>query len=110
MFELSSSRGPAPRIAPVIIGAVRYEPTRQERRATSDRGPGILGAYDAATGQRLWTLEVYVDPIDPDWEPDVKEDHFATMTATPEGRLLIVTETSRRFEVDLATRTARPLP
>jgi hypothetical protein len=110
MFELSSSRPPAPRIAPVIIGAVRYEPTTQERRAPSDKGPGILGAYDAATGQRLWTLKVYVDEIDPNWESDVQEDHFATMTATPEGKLLIVTETQRRFEVDPATRTARALP
>lgn len=110
MFELTSSRPMAPHVPPVTIGAVRYEPTTQERRAPSDKGPGILGAYDAATGKRLWTLKVYVDAIDPNWESDVQEDHFATMTATPEGKLLIVTETQRRFEVDPATRTARALP
>ena len=110
MFELTSSRPMAPHVPPVVIGAVRYEPTTQERRAPSDKGPGILGAYDAATGQRLWTLKVYVDPIDPNWESDVQEDHFASMTATPEGKLLIVTETQRRFEVDPATRSARALP
>ena len=110
MLGLSSSRPPAPRLPPVTIGAVRYLPTSLETKAASNQGPGILGAYDAATGERLWTLEVYVDKIDPQWESDVQEDHFATLTATPEGKLLIVTETRRRFEVDPATRTARPLP
>ena len=109
MLGLSSSRPPAPRLPPVTIGAVRYRPTSLETKAASNQGPGVLGAYDAATGERLWTIEVYVDKIDRQWESDVQEDHFATLTATPEGKLLIVTETRRRVEVDPATRTERPL-
>jgi hypothetical protein len=97
-------------VPPVIIGGVRYLPTWLEAKAATERGPGILGASDAATGQRLWTLVVYADAIDPQWESDVQEDYFAAMSATPEGRLLIVTETGRRFEVDPVTRSARPLP
>lgn len=110
MMQLTSSRPPAPRVPPVTIGAVRYAPTALETKAAPEQGPGILGAYDASTGQRLWTLEVYVREIDPRWESDAQEDHFASMTATDDGKLLIVTETRRRYEVDPVARTATALP
>ncbi len=109
MSGLSSSRPMAPKVAPVTIGAVRYEPTTQTTTPGPEHAPGVLGAYDAATGARLWTLKVDAQAIDKRLETDVQEDHFKSMTATPEGKLQIVTEAGRRYEVDPSTRSVRPL-
>jgi hypothetical protein len=110
MSGLTSSRPPAPKVQPVIIGGVRYEPTTQTTTPGPERAPGMLGAYDAATGARLWTLKVYERPLDPRLERDVQEDHFATMIAAGDGKLHITTETGRKYEVDPAARSARALP
>lgn len=110
MTGLMSSRPRAPQVPPVTLGAVRYEPTTQDTIAGPEHAPGILGAYDPATGKRLWTLQVYTRRIDPRLEKDVQQDHFKTLTATADGKLQIVTETGRRYEVDPAARSARPLP
>lgn len=110
MSGLMTSRPRAPQVPPVTIGHVRYQPTTQDRIPGPEHAPGVLGAYDASTGERLWTLKVYEQEIDSQLESDVQEDHFETMAATPDGRLQIVTETGHRYEVDPVARTARPLP
>ena len=110
MSSLTSSRPRAPHVPPVIIGAVRYQPTTQDTIAGPEHAPGVLGAYDAATGNRLWTLQVYKRPVDPRLEKDVQEDHFKTLAATPDGKLQIVTETGRKYEVDPVARSARSIP
>mgnify|MGYP001488310802 CR=1 FL=1 len=110
MSGLMSSRPRVPHVAPVTIGAVRYEPTVQTATPGPEHAPGVLGAYDATTGVRLWTLKVYVRPIDSRLETDVQEDHIKSLTATPDGKLQIVTETGRRYEVDPDSRSARALP
>ncbi len=110
MSGLSFSRPPAPHVPPVTIDGIRYEPTTQSATPGPDHAPGVLGAYDAATGARLWTLKVYDLAIDPRLESDVQEDHFRTLAATSDGKLLIITETGRRYEVDPAKRIARALP
>lgn len=110
MTGLMSSRPRAPQVPPVTLGAVRYEPTTQDTLPGPEHAPGVLGAYDPATGKRLWTLQVYTRRIDPKLEKDVQEDHFKTLTVTADGKLRIVTETGRRYEVDPAARSALPLP
>jgi hypothetical protein len=109
MSGLKSSRPLIADVAPVTIGAVRYEPTSQTTTPGPEHAPGVLGAYDVATGTRLWTLKVYDRPIDSRLESDAQEDHIKVLTATPEGKLHIVTETNRRYEVDPVTRTSREL-
>lgn len=110
MSGLMSSRPRIPQVAPVTIGAVRYEPTVQTSTPGPEHAPGVLGAYDAATGVRLWTLNVYTRPIDTRLETDVQEDHINSLTATPDGKLRIVTETGLRYEVDPDSRSAHALP
>jgi hypothetical protein len=110
MSGLMTSRPRAPQVPPVTIGGVRYEPTAQTATPGPEHAPGVLGAYDAASGARLWTLEVYRQQIDSRLERDVQEDHFQSLEATPDGKLLIVTETGRRYEVDPTTRGVRALP
>lgn len=110
MSGLKSSRPWAPQVQPVTIGAVSYQPTTQDTIAGPEHAPGFLGAYDATTGARLWTLKVYERPVDARLEKDVQQDHFKTLTSTADGKLQVVTETGRRYEVDLAARSARALP
>lgn len=110
MSGLMSSRPRIPQVAPVMIGAVRYEPTVQTSTPGPEHAPGVLGAYDATTGIRLWTLKVYARPIDTRLETDVQEDHIKSLTATPDGKLQIVTETGRRYEVDPESQSAQALP
>jgi hypothetical protein len=110
MSGLTSSRPPAPKVQPVIIRGVRYEPTVQTTTPGPEHAPGVLGAYDATTGARLWTLKVYERPVDPRLERDVQEDHFASMIAAADGKLHITTETGRKYEVDTAARSARAIP
>lgn len=75
-----------------------------------DHAPGVLGAYDATTGALLWAVKLSDRPIDKQLETDVQEDHIKTLTATPDGKLNITTETGRKYEVDLVTKKARALP
>lgn len=110
MSGLMSSRPAAPHVVPVTIGSVRYEPTVQTSTPGPEHGPGVLGAYDAATGETLWTLKVYELANDPRLERDVQEDYFKSLTATPDGKLEVVTETGRRYEVDPVSRSSRLLP
>ena len=110
MSGLTSSRPRAPQVPPVTVGAVRYQPTMQDTIPGPEHAPGVLGAYDAASGQRLWTLKVYENIVNPALEKDVQQDHLKTLAATADGKLQITTETGRRYEVDPATRTARALP
>lgn len=110
MSGLTSSRPRIPNVPPVMIGRVRYEPTVQTTTLGPEHAPGVLGAYDSDTGDRLWTLKVYERRIDTRLESDAQEDHIRSLTALPEGKLLIVTETGRKYEVDPASRSARALP
>jgi hypothetical protein len=110
MSGLTSSRPRAAHVPPVTIGAVRYQPTTQDTIPGPEHAPGVLGAYDAASGQRLWTLKVHENVINPALEKDVQQDHLKTLTATTDGKLQITTETGRRYEVDPGARTARTLP
>jgi hypothetical protein len=110
MSGLTSSRPPPPYVVPVTVAGVCYEPTVQTITPGPEHAPGVLGAYDAKTGQRLWTLQVYAQANDPRLESDAQEDHITQLTLSSGGKLHIVTETGRQYEVDPASRTARAAP
>lgn len=104
----SSSRIPSPTVAPVTIGNVRYEQIRNGLLAGFDQMGGFLAAYDATSGKQLWTLKVYDNQRLSDKEGDVQDVFFKSMTARPDGTLLIENERGKRFVVDPNTRTSSP--
>ncbi len=62
--------------------------------------------YDAESGKRLWTLKLYDNRRFSDKEGDVQEVLFKSMTAQPDGGLLIENEQGKRFVVDPGARTS----
>ena len=109
MFGLSVSRAPASHVPPIVVDGVRYEPTSQTTIPDSDHAPGVLGAYNAETGAKLWAVKVADQVIDERLETDVQEDYIAILVATPEGKLHVTTETGLKYEVNPATRAVRAL-
>lgn len=101
----SSSRIPAPAVAPVVLGKVRYEQVRNGLQAGFEQMGGYLAAYDVASDVRLWTLKVYDNPRQPEKEGDVQDVFFKSMQATSVGTLLIENERGARFDVDPVTRS-----
>lgn len=105
----SSSRVPGPNVPPVTIGKVRYEQVRNGLLEGFDQMGGYLAAFDVETGSQLWTLKVYENKRLPEKEGDVQDVFFKSMTAQPDGSLLIENERGGRFVVDPASRTSRPV-
>jgi hypothetical protein len=105
----SSSRIPGPTVPPVTIGQIRYEQVRNGLVAGFDQMGGYLAAVDGESGQQLWTLKVYENKRLSDKEGDVQDVFFKSMSAQPDGTLLIENERGGRFVVDPADRTSRPV-
>ena len=110
MSGLSASRPAASHVTPVVVGQVRYEPTSQTTQPGPDHAPGVLGAYDATTGAKLWSVKLADRPTDKRLETDVQEDHIKTLAQTADGKLSITTESGRKYEVDTTTKKAAALP
>lgn len=106
----SLSRIPAPRVAPVVHGTVRYEQVENGLLAGQDQMGGYLAAIDERSGERLWLLKVYDNRRQGGREGDAQDVFFKTMTLQADGTLLIENERGARFVVDPATRTIHPLP
>ncbi len=106
----SSSRIPAPKVAPVVLGGIRYEQVRNGLSAGFEQMGGYLVAIDVASGQTLWSLQVYENVRDPEREGDVQDVFFKSMVAQPDGTLLIENERRRKFIVDPQARVSTPLP
>ena len=109
-MSISASRIPSPAVPPVTSDGVRYEQVRNGLTAGFDQMGGYLAAYDAASGKALWTLKVYDNKRDPELEGDVQDVFFKSMTAQPDGTLLIENERGKRFVVDPKARRAAPAP
>jgi hypothetical protein len=109
-MEKSSSRVPAPVVAPISSNGVRYEQVQNGLLAGFDQMGGYLAAYDEAGGEQLWTLKVYENRRDPEREGDVQGVFFSSMTFGEAGTLLIENERGARFIVDPASRTVTPAP
>lgn len=96
-----ASRAPAPRVAPVFLGGVRYAQVAGDPDTDGQAG-GILAAYDASN-RELWRLKVYDNGRRPGLEGDVQDVWFRSMRAQGD-RLLIENERGEQFEVDPAAR------
>jgi len=89
---MQSSRARPPHVAPVVHKGVRYE----------QAGLGMLAAFDAKSGAKLWTLRVYETEPNPNIEADVQAVYFARMTLVANlDELRIEDEARRIFRVDL---------
>jgi hypothetical protein len=104
VMKKSGSRIPSPAVAPLKVGALRFEQVSNGLLAGFDQMGGYLIAYDEASGQQLWTLKVYDNRRSPDREGDVQDVFFKAMSLQSDGTLLIENERGARFIVDPAVR------
>jgi len=104
----SADRLPPPEVPPVERDGVRYAQAEDGRAVGADQVGGVLVASSVATGQRLWTLVVYANPVEPGHEADAQWVFFKSMAFDPDGRLRIVNEANQAFLVDVRERTVVP--
>ena len=97
------------------LGAKRVAPpTVPPRRAGNlriaavDGRPGVIEAFDVASGASLWTLKVYDTVYQPGLETDVQDVFITGMRCAGHGRVRIDDENGRHWLVDLATRKVTP--
>lgn len=96
---MESSKRRAPAAKPVTHEGIRYE---QLRSASG----GVIAAIDVASGQELWTLQLYTTQYDPHEETDVQEVYIEEMRIDAKSDTLIARdERGRTFVVDLKDRT-----
>lgn len=105
-MKKSGSRIPAPAVAPLKAGALRFEQVGNGLLAGFDQMGGYLAAYDDASGRQLWMLKVYDNQRSPDREGDVQDVFFKAMSLQSDGTLLIENERGARYVVDPAVRTS----
>ncbi len=105
----SASRAPPPRVAPVLLGGIRYAQIAGDPKTDGQAG-GFLAAYDSSN-RELWRLKVYDNPRRPELEGDVQDVWFRSLRVES-SKLLIENERGERFEIDPATRRVltRPAP
>lgn len=104
LFTSSADRIGPPDVPPVHLGGVVYSQAEDGRDVGADQVGGVLVAADERTGEPLWVLPVYANPVDPALEADVQWVYFASMSVDADGRLRIVNEAGKTFLVDVRTR------
>lgn len=108
-MEQSSSRHPAPVVAPIEHGGIRYEQDRVDPNL-GDQNGGYLAAFDSETGERLWRVQIYEVP-DPD-DPGLSGTgrYFRSMQLVDNGSAIeIENEVGARYLVDLSNRRTNQL-
>lgn len=105
IIESSADRLPPPDVPPVVHDGVRYTQAEDGHDVGHAQVGGVLVASAADTGQRLWTLAVYGNPVDPQQEADAQWLFFESMAFDADGRLRIVNEAGVAFLVDVKRRT-----
>lgn len=94
---LHAKRGPAPTVAPVVIGPVRYSAPPKPQLM------GFVIATDIRSGKELWRQRIYRVFIDPFLEKDVQWVFITSLVQ--QGQILrISNERGERFSLDLRTR------
>ncbi len=94
----SASRTAPRRVAPIVVGGVRYE---------SDWGSiGNFRAVDEKSGKELWALRLYEIAYVPGLETDVQNVFAIEMKKESDTTLLVRDERRRVYRVDLAARAS----
>ena len=109
--RIAAKRRPPPQVAAVTLDGVRYEQAVLARgEAGGGQRTGWLAAWRGTSDEPLWRVRVYELKMDERLEGDVQDVFFATMTASPDGHELRITnERGDRFAVDVRTRAVRKL-
>lgn len=94
----SAKRIAPPRVEPATYEGVRYVAPNDDGRR------GYIEAWDVESGKKLWDLTIFTNRIDPKLEDDVQWV-FIKALSVEDGVLLVTTESSRKYQVDLQTRT-----
>ncbi len=97
--------GPA-EVAPVVIGNIRYGVLHFGKAEGLDQNGGYIVAQDKHSGERLWTLKVYDNHLDPQLEGDV-QDVFITSLKRHGQALDVVDEKGRHYRVDVRKRSVK---
>ncbi len=108
--EPAKKRVEPAKVAPLVLGRVRYEvvPWGTERGLAQDSG--VIRAVDVRSGVELWLLTLFVITPDPDLEADKQEDFIVRLRPGKVGQILATTERGRRYRVDVERRTVEKLP
>lgn len=105
-----AERSPPPTVPPLQHQGVRYQQDLSGQEPAGSAPGGTLAAFDVASGQRLWLLQVYTvrdDPGAPMRHPGI---YFRSLALVPDsGELEIENEVGGLYRVDLAKRQAREL-
>lgn len=105
------SRGPPPRVPPVVHKGVRYEQVMNADALGYDQVTGYLAAFDEKSDARLWVAKIYDVPIDENLERDVQDTFFTKLELVPgKNQLLIENEAGEKFVFDLKLRSVSRLP
>ena len=107
-LNASAYRLPPTAVPPVDRSGVRFSQAEDGRLVGMVQVGGVLVASDTRSGQRLWTLAVYDNPIDTKLEADVQWLYFKSMAFDADGRLRIVNEAGHTYFVDVNTRRVSP--
>ncbi|HEX7687844.1 MAG TPA: hypothetical protein VF453_09065 [Burkholderiaceae bacterium] len=102
--RVMAKRAGPPKVPPIRIGDLRFEQAAPPRAETSDvQRLGWLSAFRGDSDERLWSVKVYPIVYDPHMESDVRDVWFAHMSASADGRqVLIDNERGERYAVDVA--------
>ena len=100
-----------PDVEPVELGDLRFEVLRKSRAHGYEQNGGVIAAVDRTSGKMQWSMMVYTIDYIPKLETDVQDIFIASISKAAEpGKLLVTDERGRRFHVDIARRTSKPLP
>jgi len=90
---------PAP-VTPVVHNGVKYTAPMESM--------GVVVAFNAASGAKLWEQKIYDVKIDPALEADIQYVYITTLAI--QGNDLIVTnEVGARYAMNLSSRAVRKL-
>jgi hypothetical protein len=106
----SGDRLPPPEVSPIEQNGIRYWQAEDGNEVGHDQVGGVLVATDISSGEQLWTLAVYENPIDSKLETDVQWVFFTSMSFDPDGRLRIVNEAGKTFLVDIDAHSVVATP
>lgn len=97
-------------VDPVIIGKTRYEVPHWGKTLGLGQNGGHVRAVDTASGQTLWTAELYKIDYKPNMEADKQDCFIVTLDYDAERtRLVAQNDRGRRFALDLFSRQVTAL-
>ncbi|OMH38321.1 hypothetical protein [Motiliproteus sp. MSK22-1] len=98
---LQAKRVAPPEIAPVTVGKLRIEAVHWGKDRGLEQNGGYIAAFDPASGNELWILQIYKTEYDPEMEEDVQDVFIAKMSkGFLSKKLKIVDEKGRKYLVD----------